>query len=141
MTPNRDVLLRIEVPTLDDAVIGAVDPTSAFQIVRVIGEVDVTTADQLAGALRVGLEHGTAALVLDATAVTFCGVAGLAVFADAASRAAELDVDFIVAGLSPRLAALYTELWSPPHPSFHRDLRGALATLARPMTETGSPPA
>lgn len=100
-----------------------------WRVLRVCGEVDLATAHRLAAALDAELGNHPGPLVLDVTAMTFCGAAGLTAIANSVAGAAEHQVDYAVAGLAPRLVGLYAQLWPAPHPDHYIDLETALTAL------------
>ena len=105
------------------------------EVVRVFGEVDLNTAAQLATALAELLARPAARVVVDAAAMTFCGLRGLGALHDGARLAAAHGADFAIAGLSPQLTRLARELWPSPHPVACPDRATAVAMLvagARP---------
>jgi anti-anti-sigma factor len=74
---GTDSLLRL---TLDR-------PTPATTVVTVAGELDFSTAPRLAAVLETRLESAVKTVVVDLSAVTFIGSAGLEVLAQAHLRA------------------------------------------------------
>ena len=92
------------------------------QVVQVFGEVDRTATELLAAmlveALAGAARVGAGGVVVDATAMTFCGARGLGVLLRTAKLAAELDVGYALTGLSPHLAHLVTMHgpWPPQYP-------------------------
>ncbi|MFC5061921.1 STAS domain-containing protein [Actinomycetospora atypica] len=99
------------------------------EVVRVIGEVDLTTAGQLASALAELVARPAARIVVDATRMTFCGLRGLGALHDGARLAAAHGAGFAIVGLSGQLTRLSRELWPAPHPAVFPDRVGAVASL------------
>lgn len=65
-------------------------------VVAVHGEVDMATAPGLSRCLGERIEEASEAVVIDLGHVTFLGASGLAVLADAHSRAADRGLEFRV---------------------------------------------
>lgn len=101
----------------------------AVDVVRVIGEVDLTTAGQLATALVELIARPAAQVVVDTTGMTFCGLRGLGALHDAARLAAAQHAGFAIVGLSPQLDRLARGLWPAPHPTLCPDRAGAVTQL------------
>jgi len=112
-----------------EGVIGGEPPRNLCRVLRVRGDVDMDTADRLASAVGAELHRARQPVVLDVAGMTFCGAAGLAVIAEAVTRAAEHRVGFAVVGLPPRLIGLCTALWPAPHPDHYPDLESAFAAV------------
>ena len=104
-------------------------------VVRVLGEVDLNTAGQLASALAELLARPAARVVVDTAGMVFCGLRGLGALHDGARLATAHGAGFAIVGLSPQLVRLARELWPAPHPVVCSDRSGAVAMLvaeARP---------
>jgi anti-anti-sigma factor len=80
LAPPRGPQTRVEPPFAADVVPGA-EPT-----VRVSGPIDITTADQLAIAIRNASRGGTVAVAVDLRAVDQLASAGVRVLHDAADQ-------------------------------------------------------
>lgn len=98
-------------------------------VVRVFGEVDLTTAAQLATALTELIARPAAKVVVDTTGMVFCGLRGLGALHDGARLAAAHGAGFAVVGLSPQVVRLARELWPAPHPAVCADRAGAVEML------------
>lgn len=98
-------------------------------ILRMAGEIDLLTQHAVEGALRSGLHAGGRHLLVDLSAVTFCGARGLATLADTASTAAGRRLGYAVSGLSPHLDRTAAMLWSPDGPTRYRSLAVAVTTI------------
>jgi anti-sigma B factor antagonist len=75
----------------------AADRRREVTVVRVRGEVDMRTCDEVRGAVATCLAEPIEVLVLDLTGVTFFGSVGLAVLIDARQRAEQRGIRFAVA--------------------------------------------
>jgi anti-anti-sigma factor len=69
-------------------------------VLHVSGELDTTSAQELARPLRANLVEGIRAVVVDLTGVRFLGSAGLEALVIGQQRATELDVEFVVVATS-----------------------------------------
>ncbi|MFD1147001.1 STAS domain-containing protein [Saccharothrix hoggarensis] len=66
-------------------------------VIRVEGEIDMLTCDEVRGEVIEGLTEPTEVLVLDLTGVTFFGSVGLSMLIEARHRAELRDIRFAVA--------------------------------------------
>jgi len=105
------------------------------QVVGVAGDVDLTTRALLAH----GLTHAkdqtppgpdpTRRVVVDVTAMTFCGAAGLGLLALAADHSRRTGTVWALAGLTPRLTRLLATLWPTARPALYRDRATAITAV------------
>ena len=105
------------------------------QVVGVAGDVDLTTGALLAH----GLTHAkdqtppgpdpTRRVVVDVTAMTFCGAAGLGLLARAADHSRRTGTVWALAGLTPRLTRLLATLWPTARPALYRDRATAITAV------------
>lgn len=71
-------------------------PADGVVVLRVSGELDTSSADELAKPLRETLVAGVHAVVVDLLEVRFLGSAGLEALVTGSKRAAELDVPLVL---------------------------------------------
>lgn len=88
--PQPAVLASVQVERAADGVV----------VLHVSGELDTTSAQELARPLRANLVEGIRAVVVDLTGVRFLGSAGLEALVIGQQRATELDVEFVVVATS-----------------------------------------
>jgi anti-sigma B factor antagonist len=104
--------------------------TAEATIVVAAGDLDVTVTDDLAALLDREIRRRPAALVVDASAVTFCAARVLTILVDATADAVLHRVPFAVAGRSRPLLRPIAVLGLDRVLPVHRDTREALAWLA-----------
>jgi anti-anti-sigma factor len=104
--------------------------TAEATIVVTAGDLDVTVTDDLAALLDREIRRRPAALVVDASAVTFCAARVLTILVDATADAVLHRVPFAVAGRSRPLLRPIAVLGLDRVLPVHRDTREALAWLA-----------
>lgn len=98
-------------------------------ILRMAGEIDLLTQPAVQTALHSGLQAGALHLLVDLSAVSFCGARGLSTLADATSTAAGRRIGYAVSGLSPHLSRVATTLWEPHRPPRYRSLAAAVTAI------------
>lgn len=108
-----------------------IDPQGPATIVilRMAGEIDLYTQPAVETALRSGLHAGAHHLLVDFSAVTFCGARGLGAVADTAPTAAEHGIGYAVSGLTPHLDRAAATLWQTDAPTRYRGLALAMTTI------------
>lgn len=136
------------------------DPTPAaapvsVAVLEVLGEIDQLSVGRLSAALSAELATASLVavgvrppgapairrLVVDVSGMTFCAVAGLNVFSRTAHAASVTGLVWALAGLSPQLARLLTEVWPAPHPLCYADRVSAAVSIALGTPwRTGSAP-
>ncbi|MFI5495651.1 SigB/SigF/SigG family RNA polymerase sigma factor [Actinoplanes sp. NPDC051859] len=86
----------------------AVEQVGTVLTVRVHGEVDRDTAERLRTSLRYGISTAApgARLVIDLTAVPLVDAAGVSALLDAATTAADAEIDVVVTGAQPYVARI-----------------------------------
>jgi anti-anti-sigma factor len=77
-----------------------------YTLAKVRGDLDIATAPALREGLVAALGPGTAPLIVDLSAVSFCDAAGLAVLIGIRRRAAARGIVMLLAAPGPRLCAL-----------------------------------
>jgi anti-sigma B factor antagonist len=114
-------------------------PAEDLVVIVVAGEIDSVTAPKLSTALHRELERRPAVLILDLTAVSFLGVAGLHVLGCALDRSKTLSVSLSVVHdeESAVQSALRAAAMTGDFPTF-RTVNQA-RTSSAPVTTTGEP--
>jgi len=126
--------LRVTVRTRGAARTDHAHPMTVH-IVEVAGEVDLATGELLAHVLAHAKNLAspgpdpTRRVVVDVSAMTFCGAAGLGLFARAADRATGTGTVWALAGLSPRLTRLLLTLWPASRPVLYPDRATAVTAV------------
>ncbi|TKK87831.1 STAS domain-containing protein [Herbidospora galbida] len=80
--------------------------TTAPTILHLSGDIDVSTTTDLRRRILGALDHSVEVLILDLSAVTFCGAGGLGALLHAQARARSRGVTLALAGLTPQMARL-----------------------------------
>lgn len=80
--------------------------TTVPTVLHVSGDIDIFTTAALRRRILGALDDSAGALVLDMSAVTFCGAGGLGVLLHAQRRARAIGVTFTLTGVTPRMARL-----------------------------------
>jgi anti-anti-sigma factor len=78
--------------TASDSLIVDVDVDVGAVVIRVEGEIDVATADDVRAAVVTAIEHRPARLVFDLSAVDFMDSSGIAVLLEAAKQTASVQI-------------------------------------------------
>ncbi|WNV82903.1 STAS domain-containing protein [Umezawaea sp. Da 62-37] len=73
-----------------------VDLVQGVPVLRVIGEIDMTTSEMIRGTLLTCLDTAASTLVLDLNEVTFLASSGLALISEALGYADQRDIAFVV---------------------------------------------
>jgi len=79
-----------------DLVSTQVDLLQGVSVLRVIGEIDMTTSETVRGALLTCLDAAPSALVLDLNEVTFLASSGLALIVEAFGYADRRGISFVI---------------------------------------------
>lgn len=87
-------------------------PNGPLTVLRVEGEVDLTTIDLLHTALDSELAQRPAHLIVDLAALSFCSARGLSVLSHAGELALAHGTGYAVAGVSPRLNRVWAMGWT-----------------------------
>lgn len=107
-------------------------------VLRVIGEIDLATQETLADAIDAAESRTTGPIILDVSAMGFCGAGGLALIMQATVRAAEHGTHLGLIGLTPRLEMLCSRLWPGPQPVHYPDAATAGFVSAALSDATGN---
>lgn len=112
-------------------------PAEDLVVIAVAGEIDSVTAPKLSTSLHRELERQPAVLILDLTAVSFLGVAGLHVLGCALDRSKTLSVALSVVHDedSPVQSALRAAAMTGDFPTFRTVTQAR--TASAPVTTTG----
>ncbi|NAS20260.1 anti-sigma factor antagonist [Herbidospora sp. NEAU-GS84] len=79
---------------------------TAPTVLHLAGDIDIFTTAALRRRILAAVDAGAGPLVLDMSAVNFCGAGGLGVLLHAQRRATAKGVTMTLTGVSPRLARL-----------------------------------
>ena len=85
-----------------------VDRRSAYAVAVLAGTIDFATHERLAGELARAMTPGTAAVIVDLSAVPFCDSSGLNVFARAYRAAQARGMTLVLTGLRDRVARVFS---------------------------------
>lgn len=99
-------------------------------VLRVFGEVDLTTHTAFDAGLRQVLGDAPDRIVVDGTSMGFCGARGLAALMSTVALAAERGIDVAVVGFSPLLQRLCGQIWPGPQPVPYSGVADAIADAA-----------
>lgn len=114
----------------------------AFTIVRLEGDLDITTTPVMRGRLLSVLGPGVRLLIIDLSGVSFCDVSALAVLIGMQRRARGLGTTVRLAALRPQMAKLMRVTGLDRHFTICAALDDALPVQrGRPRTATDAPPA
>ncbi|WP_061292880.1 STAS domain-containing protein [Herbidospora cretacea] len=80
--------------------------TGVPTVLHLSGDIDIFTTAALRRQILGALDGSTGSLVLDMSAVTFCGAGGLGVLLHAQRRARAIGVALTLTGVTPRMARL-----------------------------------
>ncbi|HSK58552.1 MAG TPA: STAS domain-containing protein [Actinomycetospora sp.] len=111
-----------------DGVAGAVDLDVG--VLRVFGEIDLATHAAFDAGLDRVLGGEPDRIVVDCTAMAFCGARGLSALMATVAVCAERGTDVAVVGLSPVLHRLCRQLWPGPQPAPYPRVTDAIADAA-----------
>lgn len=99
-------------------------------VLVVVGEADISTADQLRENLVAALADWPPALRVELGALEFCDLPGLDALQDAASAAAKAGVQLTFSGMLPQLAWLHQRFPAPRPPAAATALAGPAPVAA-----------
>jgi anti-anti-sigma factor len=112
-------------------------PAGEVIVVRVVGEVDMSTVSCVRDALDDSLARGPCDLVVDLAAMTFCGVRGLDLLVRAGITAADLGIGYSVAAAPARTCRMWPVLWAGEVPRQVSSAGAAiLVAMARHAVDT-----
>jgi anti-sigma B factor antagonist len=106
-----------------------VTTTAEVCVVTAIGELDLVTCRRLAALLERELESRPPALVVDASAVTFCGARGMTVLLEVSTASCAADIPFAIVGCCRAVLHPITALGLEQVLPVHRSIGEALAWL------------
>jgi len=86
-------------------------PTGTFIVLRIGGEIDLSTADIMAAALADALQRRPDHLLVDLAELVFCGVRGLALLVEAGNTASGQGTTYAVSAPSDLLNRVWTSGW------------------------------
>ncbi|MFP5072750.1 STAS domain-containing protein [Pseudonocardia nantongensis] len=98
-------------------------------VLRMAGEIDLSTQRGMQSALRAGLHARPRHLLVDLSRVGFCGVRAFSMLNQSARTAAEHQIDYALCGLSVHLERVATTLWGSAGPNRHRSTAEAVTML------------
>lgn len=108
-------------------------PPDDVIVLRVAGEVDLSTRPALQDALADSLARGPCDLLVDLAAMTFCDVRGLTMLVQAGATAAERGVGYAVAAAPRQARRVWAMLWPAAElpVQFPSAAAGVLAAMTR----------
>ncbi|MFI9559197.1 STAS domain-containing protein [Nonomuraea endophytica] len=90
---------------IDTAPLGGAG-ASAPTLMRLSGDIDILTLEQVRRQLMSALNYSNSLLVLDLSQVTFCGADGLGMLLGVRARARARGITLVLTGLSPFMTRL-----------------------------------
>lgn len=105
------------------------EPGSRILLLRLIGDVDVSTVPAVRDALTAVRNAVSYDVVVDLAALEFCCARGFALLAEAADRAASAGTGFSVSGLDPKLDRVRALVWPDGAVVSHRSTADAISAL------------
>lgn len=98
-------------------------------VLRMVGEIDLSTQAGTETALGSALRAEPRYLLVDLSGVGFCGARGLTTLADISRRAGEQTTGYALCGLAPHVDRAATMMWGSDGPARHRSLAVAMTTI------------
>lgn len=94
-------------------------PVGNIVVLRVAGEIDLTTIALMQSALNGAVSVRQDTLVVDLSGVTFCSARGLEVLIEAAALAAGHGIRYAISGASAQVQRTWSMLWPADHLPVH----------------------
>lgn len=98
-------------------------------VLRMFGEIDLSTQTGTETALGGALQAGPRHLLVDLSGVGFCGARGFTTLADTARSADDQEIEYALCGLAPHVGRAATFLWGSDGPDRYRSLAAAMTTI------------
>lgn len=98
-------------------------------VLQVAGDIDLSSQPALQTALTDCLDATPRHLVIDLSALNFCGVRGFTLLADIGSAAADGRTAYVVSGLPSGLDRIASMLWEDGKPTRHRTVASAVTAI------------